>query len=93
MGSSLKPDSQAGTPVSPALHDQVAGEPFLLCAEALGVQGGEVPAPRGSPCPGGAALERESQGEGRGDPMSAELGREKGGRNPDMDEPPRLPVW
>lgn len=39
MGSSLKPDSQAGTPVSPALHDQVAGETFLLCAEALGVQG------------------------------------------------------
>lgn len=39
MGSSLRPDSQAGTPVSPALHNQVAGEPFLLCAEALGEQG------------------------------------------------------
>ena len=29
MGSSLRPDSQAGTPVSPALHDQAVGEPFL----------------------------------------------------------------
>lgn len=53
MGSSLSSDSQAD--LSPALHDQAVGQPFLSmstysvpspCAEALGVQGGMgVPAP------------------------------------------------
>ena len=102
MGSSLRPDSQAGTRVSPALHDQAVGQPFLSMStysvpspvlRPWVCRGDAVPAPQGSPCPGGAALEPESQGAGRGDPMSAELGKEKSGRNPDTDEPPRLPVW